>query len=144
MGPSDDPTTITEIVLDATDLVTALEASERRDRAATLRITPPFSGRMRARLHVDQAPPPTDPEPVIVSPQALVGDGCPDPPSPDDVEDEIRAAPDDDYSVERHRERYQAALREWRRDVPQHVVDATTLPGYSHRVTVTVLGDVSA
>ena len=41
---SDDPTVIRSLAVTADDVVAALEANERRDAAAVLRVTPPFSG----------------------------------------------------------------------------------------------------
>ncbi len=53
-GQSDDPRVIRAVAVHADDVVTALEATER-GREAVLRITAPFAGRVRARLHVVQA-----------------------------------------------------------------------------------------
>lgn len=48
---SDDPGRIRSIAVHRDDVSTALEATLRSDREVVLRVTPPFSGRMRARLH---------------------------------------------------------------------------------------------
>jgi hypothetical protein len=55
---SDDPATIRSVAVTVDDVLTALEARQRTDTRAVLRVTPPFAGRMRARLHVvgDQEP----------------------------------------------------------------------------------------
>ncbi|GAA0258711.1 hypothetical protein [Halobaculum roseum] len=47
-----DPAVIRQLAVTADDVLAALEARDRGRREAVLRITPPFSGRMRARLHV--------------------------------------------------------------------------------------------
>lgn len=47
-----DPTAIHTLAVTTDDVLAALEASDRGRRDAVLRVTPPFSGRMRARLHV--------------------------------------------------------------------------------------------
>lgn len=51
-GPSD-PERIRSIAVHRSDVATALEATLRSDRGVVLRVTPPFSGRMRARIHAD-------------------------------------------------------------------------------------------
>ncbi|MFB6251790.1 MAG: hypothetical protein ABEI27_08930 [Halobellus sp.] len=45
------PIRIRSLAVTTTDVVDALEARVRRQRRIVLRVTPPFSGRMRARLH---------------------------------------------------------------------------------------------
>ncbi|MFC6785597.1 hypothetical protein ACFQFH_06615 [Halobaculum halobium] len=63
------------------DVIAALEARDRGRREAVLRITPPFSGRMRARLHIAGAEGEydgdTDAEPIHVEPRAFLSDGFP-------------------------------------------------------------------
>lgn len=143
MAESNDPTVVDAVAVTATDLVTALEATHRTGGADTvLRMTPPFSGRMRARLHVRQDSDAGDPAPVTLPAQSLVDEPCPAPPAPDDVEDALRADPAEAYTVDRHRERYEAALQEWRSSVPDHVRAETQLPGTDETVTISLLGTV--
>lgn len=143
MPNPDDPAVVETVVVSATDLVTALEASHRSRGAETvLRMTPPFSGRMRARLHVVRDEAAADPSPVRLRAESLVEDDCPAPPEPDAVEDELRADDAVDYTVERHRDRYRSALREWRRSVPDYAVDEAAIPAVGGTVTVSVLGTV--
>jgi len=52
---SSDPTLVRSIAVTSGDVVAALELNRTSDDEATLRITPPFSARMRARLHVDRS-----------------------------------------------------------------------------------------
>jgi hypothetical protein len=138
-GPPDaDPTAIRSIAVTVDDVVTALEATRRSGRRTVLRITPPFSARMRARLHR----PTGDDEAtaaVHLDPAALVADP-PAYPSPDDTADRLRAA--GEYTTDRHHDRHAAAVREWRAAVREAVVDVATLPTDAgpHRVEVKRLG----
>jgi len=143
MTEHDDPAVVETVVVSATDLVAALEANQRsRSEDAVLRMTPPFSGRMRARLHVRQGTETEDQSPVALPAAAFVQDSCPAPPEPDDVEDDLRAEPTETYTVDRHRERYEAALREWRASVPEYARSETPLPGTDETITISLLGTV--
>ena len=139
--PSDDPTVVHTLAVTTDDVVTALEANERRDAGAVLRVTPPFSGRMRARLHVEGETDYDPPAPLHVPPERLVG-SVPPLPTPDDTEDEIRSDPDATYSRELHRERHERAVERWRAAVREAVVETATLetPGGPHEVDVSTLG----
>jgi len=147
-----DPRSIRTIAVTAGDVVSALEANARgrgvardergRDAGRTvLRVTPPFSGRMRARIHVERGIEYDDPAPVHVPPEDIVADPPPFP-TPDDTEDALRADPDAEYTPERHRERHEGAVADWRDAVRASVVDAVDLrlTDGVHRVEVTVLG----
>jgi hypothetical protein len=132
-----DPTVIRSIAVTVDDVVTALEATRRSGRRTVLRITPPFAGRMRARLHR-----PTDDEAtgaVHVDPTTLVSHPPPYP-DPDETADRLRAA--GEYTTDRHHDRHAAAVREWRAVVRDAVVDAVTLSTAAgpHRVEVKRLG----
>ncbi|AHB66512.1 hypothetical protein HISP_11080 [Haloarcula hispanica N601] len=132
-----DPTDIKSIAISATDLVAAIEATADESETV-LRVTPPFSGRMRARLHVVQAD--DDDDTVHIEPDSLLTTDAPSYPTPDDTADELRAADDETYSVERHRTYHEQRLAEWRESLPDHVVDSTTLSDTAHDVTVSLLG----
>lgn len=122
---SDDPTSVRSVAVTREDVVRALELRERGGPRAVLRVTPPFSGRMRARLHVDgREGEYTDPAPLHVPPVRFVGDP---PPLP---------------TADAPRERHERALAGWRRAVGERIVETTTLetPKGPHRVAVTVLG----
>lgn len=134
-----DPRAIRSIAVSAEDVVTALEAARRSGRDPVLRVTPPFSGRMRARLHGDGATTyDEDPAPIHVDPDDLVADTAPAYPTPAETEDELRADPAVEYSRERHRERHAAAVADWREAVTDHVVDAVTLETSAGPVEVSV------
>ena len=138
---SDDPTVVRTIAVTTDDVVTALEANERREAGAVLRVTPPFSGRMRARLHVAGAEGDYDhPAPLHVPPERLV-ESVPPMPTPDDTEDDLRSDPDRTYSRGRHRQRHGRAMDAWRAAVRHAIVEEATVetPAGPHRVTVTTL-----
>ncbi|SEM97565.1 hypothetical protein SAMN05216388_100159 [Halorientalis persicus] len=143
MTGSPDPTAINSIAVDAEDVVTALEAGRRSGQDPVLRVTPPFSGRMRARLHRDGATEYDDePAPIHVAPDALVTESAPVYPTPAQTEDDLREDPTVEYTRERHRERHAEAVDAWREAVTDHFVDTVTLdtPTGPHEVGVTVLG----
>lgn len=132
-----DPTDIKSLAISATDLVAAIEAAADGSETV-LRVTPPFSGRMRARLHVVQ--PDDDDEPIHIEPDSLLATDAPSYPTPDDTADELRDADDETYSVDRHRTYHEQRLAEWRESLPDHVVDSTVLTDTEHDVTVSLLG----
>lgn len=141
---SDDPTAIRVLAVHADDVVSALEANAARDARAVLRVTPPFAGRMRARLHLAGAEGAYegDPEPLHVDPGRLVEDEAPDYPTPDRTEDELRSDPETTYTPETHREYHERRVEEWRERVREHVREraAVGTPAGPHEVRVTTLG----
>ena len=141
---SDDPTVIRVLVVHADDVVSALEANASRDVRAVLRVTPPFAGRMRARLHLAGAEGSydADPEPLHVDPERLVEDDSPAYPTPDLTEDELRSDPGVTYSPEAHREYHTRRVEEWRERVREHVRERATIttPAGPHEVRVATLG----
>lgn len=141
---SSDPTVVNAIAVTVEDVVAAVEMNRTSARQAVLRLTPPFSGRMRARLHVEQGEPYAEtPEPIHILPGDLLADDAPSYPRPADTGDELRADPAVEYTVERHRERHAAAADAWREAVPRAIRDELTLETHagSWRVTVSTLGD---
>ncbi|TSD15274.1 hypothetical protein DP107_05340 [Haloglomus irregulare] len=144
MPEADDPTVIDTLAITAEDLIAALEANARRDAGAVLRVTPPFSGRMRARLHLAGAEGGYDdtPRPIHIPPQRLLADDAPAFPSVDATEDDLRSNPETEYTPERHRERHEGRVETWRDAVRDHVGEAATIEtdGGAVAVTVTLLG----
>lgn len=144
MPESDDPTVIRSLALTAEDLIAALEANARRKAGAVLRVTPPFSGRMRARLHLAGAEGDYDdqPRPLHVAPERFLDETAPAFPSVDETEDDLRTDPETEYTPERHRERHEARVETWRTAVREHVCDRATVetPGGPHEVEVSLLG----
>lgn len=143
-GPSEDPTVIHSLVIHLEDLFAAFEVTRQRGRQAVLRVTPPFSGRTRARLHVPQDDEyDAAPRPVHVAPERLLAENAPEYPHPDATEDALRDDPDHEYTVERHRERHAEAVAAWRQSIPGVIRDRIRLetPDGKQQVTVTTLGD---
>ncbi|WP_436927442.1 hypothetical protein [Halosimplex amylolyticum] len=141
-GESADPTRIRTLAVTVDDVVAALEARIQRDSAAVLRVTPPFSGRMRARLHVGRADYDENPAPLHLSPEALLAESAPAYPRPADTEDRLRADPDTEYTVDRHHERHREAVAAWRERVRDHLRETATVdtPDGPHEVRISVLG----
>jgi len=146
--PSDrepaDPRRIRSLAVHREDVANALEATLRSDSRVVLRVTPPFSGRMRARIHrvSDGAGEPA--EPIHVDAADLV-----DPlPAYPEVDDTVADHPDAD--VETRRERHAEAVAEWRTAVREAVGGSVELavdaeagsegPATTHTVDVTPLG----
>ena len=138
---SDDPTTIRSLAVTVDDVVTALEAHQRADKPAVLRVTPPFAGRMRARLHLVGGEGRYDDGavPLHIHPAAFVTDVS-SVPLVDETEDELRRR--DEYSVERHREFHEEAVDAWREAVRDGLVDQLVIEttSASHTVDVKYLG----
>ena len=141
---SDDPTVIRVLAVHTDDIVSALEANATRDVRAVLRVTPPFSGRIRARLHLAGAEGTydTDPEPLHVDPERLIDDDSPAYPTPDRTEDELRSDPEERYTPEGHREYHERRVNEWRERVREHVRERATVSTRvgPHEVRVATLG----
>ena len=136
----DDPTRIRSLAVTAEDLLAALEANARRDAGAVLRVTPPFSGRMRARLHLAGAEGGYDatPRPLHVAPERFLTEDAPAFPSVDETEDDLRSNPETEYTPERHRERHERRVETWRDAVRDHVRGSATVETDGGAVTVTV------
>jgi len=131
-----DPRRVRTVAVHADDVVAALETNRRGgDDRAVLRVTPPFSGRMRARIHLDQG---VDDDTVRMPPGRLVAD-APPPPTPDDTADDLRGDPDAEYTRDRHREWHEAALAEWRATARERIVERVRLVG-DHTVGAVVIG----
>ena len=149
------PDRIRSIAVHREDVATALEATIRTDRRVVLRITPPFSGRMRARIHEvtdgglegagdgweggrddRRDGDGTDPAPIHVDPRSLVDDV----PSYPEVDETTAAFPDAD--VETRHERHADAVDAWRETVRGSLVDRVSIEvdGTTHDVDVSVLG----
>jgi len=154
VGPDGDESgrdLIRSIAVHRDDVASALEATLRSDREVVLRVTPPFSGRMRARLHAVDAGAPdqsggeeatsgegdgNDPAPIHVDPRELVAEVPPYP----EVDETAAAHPDAD--VETRRELHAEAVEAWRERARDSVVGSVELAvdGDSRAVDVTALG----
>ncbi len=138
------PTTIRSLAVSVEDLVTALELNETTPRRAVLRVTPPFSGRMRARLHVVTEE--SDEETLHVDPKTLLEPDAPAYPSATDTEDELRNDPGESYTVERHHDYHLETVAEWRNEIAESIRLRATVQTADgpHEVDVVALGDVPA
>jgi len=138
---------IRSIAVHREDVANALEATLRSDREVVLRVTPPFSGRMRARLHSlgdeggDSATTETGDgdgtAPIHIDPRDLVDDA----PAYPEVDETAAGHPD--ASVETRRERHAAAVASWREAVRKSVASSVAIGdgrGATREVDVTVLG----
>lgn len=123
--PSPDPAGIRSIAVTTDDVVAAFEAAVRGRRDAVLRVTPPFEGRKRARLHVAGTGGEAGETALHLDPRRLIADDAPPYPEVDATEDELRAA--GEYSREAHRERHAEAVEEWRAAVRDHVVETVVV-----------------
>ena len=129
---SADPQVIQAVAVHVQDVVTALEANRSANRGAVLRITPPFSGRMRARIHVDsEGSYDGETPPIHIDPGTLVAE-VPQYPTADET-----AADSED--VEAHRRRHTEALDAWRETVRERLRDETSLETTSGTVDVRVI-----
>lgn len=138
------PRDVRSIAVTKRDVVSAYESNNQGNRRTVLRATPPFSGRMRARLHVVHEEDPADggdPGPIHVDPADLLVDP-PAYPRPDDTEDDLRSDPDAEYTPEHHRQRHARVVEDWREAVRNSIADSVelTYPGGAHEVDVVVLG----
>lgn len=140
---SADPTVVHTIAVTVSDVVTAVELNRTTDDRAVLRVTPPFSGRMRARLHVERGGYDDDPEPLHVDPESMLADEAPAYPRPADTEDELRSDPEQTYTVTCHHDRHEAAITKWRSELTAAIRDRTYVetPAGPQEVTVVMLDD---
>jgi len=145
---SADPCGIHSLAVHRSDVLVAFEAQERDRKPAVLRIVAPFSGRMRARLHVaDEAP---ESDELHVHPRRFLKEP-PSFPHVDETADELREA--STYDLDRHREAHERAVAAWREQVDERLRERVTLPlqpraavetldttENTHEVTISYLG----
>lgn len=144
MAPSSsDPTVIRSLAVTDKDVVAAVEMRTTSGRNAVLRVTPPFSGRMRARLHVEVPDEYGDesPRPLHIDPETLLAPDPPSYPRPEETEDELRSDSDVEYSVERHHEYHTDRVNAWRERLPGAIRETATIQTAQgpHEVSIAVL-----
>lgn len=131
-----DPSVIQYLVVTSEDVVTALEATLGTGRKAVLRITPPFSGRMRARLHIaGTATPAGGPAPIHVDPRVLV-DPLPTYPTAADTAAELDSPAA--VNTEQHQAAHAERLADWRATVRRSIADEATIESGNESITVAV------
>lgn len=146
------PSAVRVVTVTTEDAVAALEANLRRSRGLVLRLTPPFHGRQRARLHRPTSSG-DDGErrpagaygggggggsgasdrstggwradgAVHVDPAALFPDA---PPYPEVDETAARLRTDGEYDPDRHYEAHAERVAEWRAALRERRADSVTL-----------------
>jgi hypothetical protein len=130
-----DPTVIEYLVVTVDDVVAALEASLGTGRETVLRVTPPFSARMRARLHVAEAATADPPKPVHIDPRALVE---PVPSYPTAAETAAELDDPDAINTDRHEAAHTERLAQWRETVRRSIAEETHIETPAGRISVTV------
>ncbi len=141
---SADPSVIRSIAVHAADVVNAVEATERDRGQTVLRVTPPFSGRMRARIHdatIGEYDPEASGTPIHIAPPVLAPERPPFP-TPDRTADELRADPERTYDRETHHTYHESRVAEWRSGVAASIPETATINvgPTEHEVSVIVLG----
>jgi hypothetical protein len=139
--PSDpaDPTVIRSLAVTAADVVAAVEADLTSDRETVLRVTPPFSGRMRARLHVRQEDESErSAQQLHVPPERLLEPDPPQYPRPSETEDTLRSDPDREYTVETHHEYHVERVEEWRAKLRKAICNRAAIETQSGRIDVEI------
>lgn len=142
-----DPNSIRTIAVAREDVLDAFEYTRSNPGTAVLRLTPPFHGRMRARLHVYRDAGETA---AIHVPAAdlLADDAVAAYPTLEDVESHLDTpndaehGDDDAPATERLREALADERDSWRERARESIVDELVLETAdgAHRVDVTALG----
>ncbi|AGB37686.1 hypothetical protein [Natronococcus occultus] len=123
MTADGDPSSIRSIAVSATDVVDAYVYGRENPGTAVLRATPPFHGRMRARIHVYHEDDARVTGAVHVSPDALLeDDAVANYPTLEDKRADASAE-----ETDRIRKRHAEAVDDWRERARGAIVDATTL-----------------
>ncbi|QCS41869.1 hypothetical protein [Natrinema versiforme] len=137
----DDPSAIRSIALSPADAVDAFVYGRENPGDAVLRVTPPFHGRMRARIHVYRVDDTELTGAVHLSPAEIIADDIVE--DYPDLESALADADaDDPDETDRVRERHVEAVEEWRARAREAIVDSVALEtdGGPHRVELKPLG----
>lgn len=142
MGGGDDPASIRSLAVSSEDVVNAFVYGRENPGTAVLRVTPPFHGRMRARLHVYHVDDTPEMGAIHVPPADLLDEGVVDTyPTLEAVEADL-ATDGSNPAPERVRGAHGDALESWRERALESIVDAVVLETADgkRRVTVKTLG----
>ncbi|SEW11832.1 hypothetical protein [Natrinema salifodinae] len=149
-----DPTAIRSIALSPEDAVDAYVYGRENPGEAVLRVTPPFHGRMRARIHVYRVDDTELTGAVHLAPADVIADEVvADYPALDleaeladadvdtDVDTDTDSEPGSD-EAKRLRKRHAEAVGAWRARATEAIVDAVTIETDDgpHRVEIKPLG----
>ncbi|SFB87291.1 hypothetical protein SAMN05444422_102502 [Halobiforma haloterrestris] len=134
----DDPSAIQSIAISPDDAVDAYVYTRENPGEAVLRITPPFHGRMRARIHVYRVDDAHVTGAVHVSAAEVIEDDVLE--EYPQLEGELESV--DDAEAERLRKRHAEAVEEWQERAAEAIVDAVALEvdGERREVEVKPLG----
>lgn len=138
MAGDADPTAIRALAVSSEDIVNAFVYTRSNPGTAVLRVTPPFHGRMRARIHVYQLEDTRETGAIHVEPERLLTSEVVDSFSALE-ETEAALEADDPEAV---RKAHAEALEDWRERAGRAIVDAVVLETGDdrHRVEVNRLG----
>ena len=149
MGEADDPARIRSLAVSSEDVANAFVYSRENPGTAVLRVTPPFHGRMRARLHVYHVDDTRETGAIHVPPADLLTEEVVEAyPTLESVEGDLADTPTEDTEAgssddpERVHEAYADTLESWRERARESIVDAVALETdeRTRRVTVKSLG----
>ena len=120
---ADDPTAIRSLALSPADAADAYAYTQENPGEAVLRVTPPFHGRMRARIHVYHLDDTELTGAVHVAPAAVIADDVvADYPT---LETELEDV--DPSETDRVRKRHGEAVEAWQERAREAIVDEITL-----------------
>ncbi|WP_226480031.1 hypothetical protein [Natrinema amylolyticum] len=122
---ANDASAIRSIALSPEDAVDAYVYSRENPGDAVLRVTPPFHGRMRARIHVYRVDDTELTGAVHLSPEAVIADDVVE--AYPDLESAVADADDDPSEADRIREDHTEAVAEWRARARESIVDSVAL-----------------
>ncbi|WP_222918114.1 hypothetical protein [Natrinema sp. SYSU A 869] len=136
----DDPSAIRSVALSPEDAVDAYVYSRENPGDAVLRVTPPFHGRMRARIHVYRVDDTELTGAVHLSPAAVIADDVVA--EYPDLESALADADDDPAEADQIRERQAEAVEDWQARAREAIVDSVALETAdgTHRVDLKTLG----
>ncbi|ELY67536.1 hypothetical protein [Natrinema versiforme] len=137
----DDPGAIRSIALSPDDAVDAFVYGRENPGDAVLRVTPPFHGRMRARIHVYRVDDTELTGAIHLSPTEIIADEVvADYPDLESALADADAADPD--ATDRARDRHVEAVEEWQARAREAIVDSVALETDDgpHRVELKPLG----
>lgn len=123
MAADDDPSTIRSLAVSPEDVVNAFAYSQENPGDAVLRVTPPFHGRMRARIHVYRVDDTHLTGAVHLSPEDILGDDALD--EYPRLEDERRNS--ESNETERLRRRHAEAIEIWQERARETIVETVAI-----------------
>ncbi len=137
---ADGPSAIRSIALSPEDAVDAYVYGRENPGEAVLRVTPPFHGRMRARIHVYHVDDAELTGAVHLSPATVIADDVLA--AYPDLESALAEADDDPAADDPLRDRHAVAVAEWRTRARDAIVDSIALEtdDGTHRVDLKTLG----